>query len=223
MGDELYGPGSGNVKGHYEDVQIIDFHVSILKRQFGEAHKNLPPRKPAISEADIAAARNLARQREAKQHPWGWKEPRTCLFLPLWRDILPHARFVFVYRNPTLVVDSYARRQKLRRRQVGHVLRIINAWNLFNEAICDFCEQSDVKYILFNVDTAVQSPAAFAKLLSRFVSLPITEHTVIAPYDKSLLTQQPKTFAIYAGLIRVKTSPIYNRLRALTSLPSSST
>ena len=41
---------------------------------------------------------------------WGWKDPRTCLFLPFWLDRLPDALIVGVFRHPLEVYESHLRR-----------------------------------------------------------------------------------------------------------------
>jgi hypothetical protein len=47
---------------------------------------------------------------------WVWKDPRTCLTLPLWRGVLGDAaRVVFVWRDPAAVVHSVWRRDGIPR------------------------------------------------------------------------------------------------------------
>ena len=41
---------------------------------------------------------------------WGWKEPRTCLFLEFWEDVLPGLLGVGIYRHPLEVHWSHLRR-----------------------------------------------------------------------------------------------------------------
>lgn len=47
---------------------------------------------------------------EDYQGPWGWKDPRNSLTLPLWRQLFPEVRIVHVVRNPDAVVRSLHRR-----------------------------------------------------------------------------------------------------------------
>lgn len=42
--------------------------------------------------------------------PWGWKDPRTTLTLPVWLDLFPDARVIHVVRNGVDVADSLCRR-----------------------------------------------------------------------------------------------------------------
>jgi len=42
---------------------------------------------------------------------WGWKEPRTTLFAPLWLQFFPEARVIDVIRHPLAVAMSIRRRE----------------------------------------------------------------------------------------------------------------
>jgi hypothetical protein len=46
--------------------------------------------------------------------PWGWKDPRTVFTLPLWLELFPQARLVYIVRNGIDVAKSLmVREQKL--------------------------------------------------------------------------------------------------------------
>jgi hypothetical protein len=44
--------------------------------------------------------------------PWGWKDPRTTVTLPLWLDLFPGARVIHVVRHGVDVAASLARREE---------------------------------------------------------------------------------------------------------------
>lgn len=50
---------------------------------------------------------------EARQL-WGWKDPRTCLTMPLFADIFPRARIAFLRRDPRDVARSLIVRDEKR-------------------------------------------------------------------------------------------------------------
>lgn len=47
---------------------------------------------------------------------WGFKDPRTLFTLEGWRQVLPHAELIGIFRHPRLVCESLERRD---RRMVG--------------------------------------------------------------------------------------------------------
>ena len=44
--------------------------------------------------------------------PWGWKDPRTLFTLPLWLDLFPGAKLVYIIRNGVDVASSLRVREK---------------------------------------------------------------------------------------------------------------
>ncbi len=44
--------------------------------------------------------------------PWGWKDPRNSLLLPLWTSVFPNAKIIHIYRNGVDVANSLALREK---------------------------------------------------------------------------------------------------------------
>jgi hypothetical protein len=42
---------------------------------------------------------------------WGWKEPRTTLFAPIWLEIFPNARIVHVIRDALAAAESLRERE----------------------------------------------------------------------------------------------------------------
>ncbi len=50
--------------------------------------------------------------------PWGWKDPRNSVLLPIWLDIFPDAKIVNVYRNGVDSAESLYVRENRRIRQI---------------------------------------------------------------------------------------------------------
>ena len=51
------------------------------------------------------------RSLEAIGEPWGWKDPRTTVTLPIWLELFPGARVLHLVRNGVDVAESLHRRQ----------------------------------------------------------------------------------------------------------------
>src|SRR6185437_4255202 len=109
VGSRLMPPSRGNEAGHFENLDFVDFHMRWL-RETGHhesgwsASQSITLPEEAANEAQALIAAN------ATAPMWGWKDPRTTLFLQFWEQLLPEARYVFVYRQPSEVIDSLFRR-----------------------------------------------------------------------------------------------------------------
>jgi len=75
------------------------------------------------------AARTYAGQRfgavdlQARQGPWGWKDPRNTCTLPLWLEVFPQARVVNVYRDGVDVAASLVARERRREGRLDDAIR----------------------------------------------------------------------------------------------------
>lgn len=108
--DLLLQPRFGNLKGYWEHEGIISLNDAILERHGGSWHQ--PPIFPPGWENDPSIedlkqrGRTLIQEAFAKSHTWGWKDPRNCLTLPFWQELLPEMRYVVCLRNPVDVAYS---------------------------------------------------------------------------------------------------------------------
>ena len=107
-----------NPGGHWESRSLTRFNDQLLT-EMGHTWWYPPPSGSGYSEVASrivappeAAARYFDRLHPSE--PWVWKDPRTCLTLPFWRQALhrPLAGIV-VFRNPIDVATSLEFRNSL--------------------------------------------------------------------------------------------------------------
>ena len=106
IGDRLLGALVGNAEGHFEDLDFVEFHSQVLESQ-GLAGNGLDNK--AVHEIDEAATQqltNLIGHKNEEHAAWGWKDPRTCLFLSIYHKLLPGARYLIIVRDHGAVVNS---------------------------------------------------------------------------------------------------------------------
>lgn len=107
-------PTPDNPKGFWEHQLLTDLNDEILRRLGGSWHE--PPTFPYGWETtpELADLRQRARaiigDDFSGSELWGWKDPRTCLTLPVWRRLVSRARYVICLRNPVDVARSLERR-----------------------------------------------------------------------------------------------------------------
>ena len=108
----LWGPAEGNVRGHFEDIDFEELHRSILlRRRKGSRGWVVTDDRPiALGMLGKRRARRLIEQRDRVYDAWGWKDPRTALFLEDYVGLLPRLNVFLVSRPKQEVVESLLRR-----------------------------------------------------------------------------------------------------------------
>lgn len=115
--DLIARPGADNPRGYWEHQAFVAINDEILAR-FGGRWDIPPalapdwPHDPRIADLRDRAATLLATV-FAHQPLWGWKDPRTCLTLPFWQDLIGPMRYVHCVRNPRAVAASLAQRNAI--------------------------------------------------------------------------------------------------------------
>ena len=98
LGYELLEALPSNPYGHFEDREIVDLHHQIFMDNdmtwlVGE------PFLPLVREVRWQRMRQIIERRNAEHRLWGFKDPRACLYLMLWKYLLPDAKILLVYRH----------------------------------------------------------------------------------------------------------------------------
>lgn len=165
MGEELLPADVGNPLGYYEDVHIHDLHRELLYKAgiadgFTVTDGDVPV---AVDEVFRERAREIATSR-ASSGQWGWKEPRTALFLDLWRDVLPDARFLFVFRQPLAVLDSLLRRAANASITDRPELALV-MWRVYNTEMLRFSNTHPDACLWWETDEFVKQPEQMVSAL----------------------------------------------------------
>lgn len=110
VGERLVGASGGNEDGHYEDVEFLRIHEEILTEN-GYSPTGLIHHKPIyISEYQLEKLKAILKVKERHFDQWGWKEPRTCLFLDIYSKLIPGAKYLVIVRDYEAVVHSLLKR-----------------------------------------------------------------------------------------------------------------
>ncbi len=200
MGGSTLGAGIGNEHGHFEDVEFLTFHTKILAahglssngmadwggRSFDSAAYRAIEVEGELAEEGRAL---LERKRRVNEH-FGWKEPRTCLFLPFYREALdPFALILF--RPFEEVVSSLLERERRVHAETGHrgwrrvyywatrsrseawfeQLRsdYLEAWIHYNQCLLDHVEASDPgRYMVHDLASMVANDGNILERLNHW-------------------------------------------------------
>jgi Sulfotransferase family len=168
LGDRLVPAGPSNPEGHFEDGDFVDLHRKALQTLGHDREGWDEVVLDDMPDVLVAKAQALIDAR-ASRPVWGWKDPRTAVFLPFWERLLPEARFVFVYRSPWEVIDSLYRRGDRRFRH--DPMAAARLWSHYNSAILDAHARVGEQGVLFNLEDIATDPAGFVERVNRAFGL----------------------------------------------------
>ncbi len=199
-----------NIKGNYEDWSIMKFHNEILARNKMN-WMNFNQKKMEITNSDIDLAFKMVQNKQKSlSDPWGWKEPRTCLFVnKIWHKILPNIKGIIIFRHFDQVVDSLMRREYKQRTTLDRSNFIdkiyfksflfpyckdllgnkwLNVWIKYNEEIFQFCRRNKGNYVICSLDNLLKNDRFFFDLiLDRFNCKGLKYIQLSEIFDKNLI------------------------------------
>jgi hypothetical protein len=185
LGDKLLESSPGNPRGHFEDVGILEFHRTALVAN-GIVSEGYTTQSPiALSPSLHRLATELVATRAGRDRTWGWKEPRTTLFLDVWRRLLPGGRFLLMFRRPWEVVDSlYRRGETAFRHNPAFALDI---WLHYNRLALEFAARHPEATLVCEAAQAVADPRGLCNSIRQRLGVPLGDPPDC--YDASLLRQ----------------------------------
>jgi hypothetical protein len=137
--------------------------------------------------------------------PWGFKDPRSCLLLPLYLAIFPGARVLHIVRSADDVAASLAGRRK---RGVGR-LRDAAHWKRLAEAYVERVRESaraiPERYLEVAYEPFCREPARLAPGIFDFAGIPF------GPASERLVAERVHDRSIG----RARRGGLSQRLRAL--------
>ncbi|WP_254173817.1 sulfotransferase [Planktothrix pseudagardhii] len=183
IGRNLLGADHVNIKGHFENIDFYHLHMNILDSQGASSAGWTLQDNLEIKEEFVDRAKELIEQ-NALSSVWGWKEPRTTLFLEFWAKLLPEAKFLLIYRSPWEVADSLYRRQdEIFQTQPELAIKY---WQHYNQKILNFYNQEQHRCLLTNLHTIIQNQTAYIDTINQKFNVELSYPAPTA-YDPSLL------------------------------------
>ncbi|MEG4585263.1 sulfotransferase [Microcoleus sp. MOSTC5] len=203
LGNNLLKGNYWNPKGYFEDIDFVEFQRTVLQTCSPSDETGFPDWGWTESErldlqklnTNIEPAKQLVKSRSNHSELWGWKDPRTSLMLDFWNQIIPNARYLFVYRYPWDVTDSILRLNiPFFSQNPESCLKI---WKFYNSHILQFYKRHDNQCLLVNLNTLLTSPGKVLELLKSKLNLPLKfpdnqesdiKNTLMSVYNPQLLS-----------------------------------
>jgi hypothetical protein len=213
IGDRLIEGAPSNPDGHFED---IDFHL--LTRAI--IADNGYPDNGFVSDVQVAVSADRQKQvesllarRRALRVPWGWKDPRAVLLLDFWAEVLPEARFLFVFRAPWQVMDSLYRRGDLACQD--DPMLALRVWTHYNRIILDFARRRGPRSILLEFAQLAKAPGPSMQSVGRLVGTELQGPVnTFRPELISLASDEGRVALVHA--LSPETTQIYAQMCAMS-------
>jgi hypothetical protein len=193
----VWGPFDGNPLGHFEDIDFHSLHSgSIIERapkSFGWIY--FPQQPLSFSAKYLQCAQDLVDKRNHKYARWGWKDPRSVLFLNQWKQLVPDLKVLMIWRPCSSVVDSLVRRAKNSKKADLKIsfFQAIRLWIRYNQLLCAYKKEHPDDTLLFDIQTITNSDATVFNLVNEQFSLDLTYSPIENVYNPILLKEHRNT------------------------------
>jgi hypothetical protein len=200
LGDDLDPPSPSNPYGHFEDREFQALHNAIMLDN-GTTWQVTRRFLPVISPTRWAQLRELVARREAEHSVWGWKEPRTCLLLEVWKHILPEAKCLGVYRHFADSSYSLERRAaselfsgvrdpRVHRRFWQEPDLALRIWLTHNEALLSFARRHPRDVLVVSFDS-LRGGLPVIQLIEERWGLGLTDRSFSEVFDRKMTSERP--------------------------------
>ena len=143
------------------------------------------------------------------QSPWGIKDPRLCILLPLYLKIFPGAKVILIKRNPDDIAASLTGKYKA---GVG-ILDDFDHWKALTEAYHErvhTCLDKQVSHFEILYEDLCTQPKDQTKRLFEFLSLAFTPKT-----EKLLAKVTPSRIGSYQRWIESSKHPLRSKIKSI--------
>lgn len=193
VGENLLGSGVGNEDGHYEDMEFYNFQVQALRNMQLHDSGIIDHPVDSLNTSEKEKLREIIVRRNKAVGEWGWKDPRTCLFLKEYRELIPEAYYLVVFRDWKTTVSSLISRtykvdfkdheivkkglfkelrkkrtynKRIRQLCADHASHFVKVWTFYNQEILNCISGiNEENYTIINFGRLLKSDQAlFTKL-----------------------------------------------------------
>jgi len=189
LGERMHVDLRTNPYGHYEDEDFLALQRNELALAFGGEDYRVA-RDFELSAGFLEAARELVRGRLERhgRDAWGWKDPRTTLFLDVWRELLPELQVVGLLRPPRDVLDSLCRRTRAYF-SISRKNHLIRVYTHYNERLLEHAERYPETTHVVDLPVLLSEPSRVLEPLSDALGLPLDAELFRRQFDAGAMSK----------------------------------
>ena len=191
----VMGAHVGNPKGHFEDEDFVDLHSSAILSEYPSS-KNwqvFVDTFLTFSDGHLSMAKKLVSERNKKFNNWGWKDPRSVIFLEQWKAIMPELKVLLIWRPCSEVVHSLAERSSKAWNSSIVKVKIrdsVKLWISYNKRICEYKQKYPDDSVLLHIKNITENDSEVIELLNKKLQLDFKYRPIGDIYDENLLRRK---------------------------------
>ena len=110
LGERMMPPSLANIDGYFEDMDIVNIHDAILRCNdtSWQHSKNIVFDIPNLARKKIE---DISQKYTEAHTQWGFKDPRSALFLNIWHKTLENPYTILIYRDYNETSESLFHRE----------------------------------------------------------------------------------------------------------------
>ena len=215
LGDRLHVDLRTNPYGHYEDEDFLELQRGELARAF-DGEDYLVAKDFELSSRFEDSARELLHRKHERhgEAAWGWKDPRTTLFLDFWRSHLPDLQVVGLLRSPRGVLDSLCRRTRayfsIARKE--HLIRVITH---YNSRLLEHAREHPEKTHVVDLPTLLAHPASVLEPLSAALGVSLDAGLFREQFDSGAMSRSRRASVWLHRRAMAESTAMYDSLHSL--------
>ncbi|HEY3015028.1 MAG TPA: sulfotransferase [Nocardioides sp.] len=227
VGDDLLGAMPSNPYGHFEDREVLELHRQIMDDHGVSWHVD-EPQLFGISPAQWREMEDFVQRRDAAHRNWGFKDPRVCFFLGAWKYLMPDAKFIMVYRDPTDCAWSLEQRHStdylkgsgdadahlrfFREPDFG-----VKLWDAHNRAMVAFAK-SHIDDCLVLPFTHLYSGEPIVSMINKKFGSDLVEVPTESVFDARATGSRPHPLTVYSDRVLDRMTDTWQQLEKLSTL-----
>ena len=178
-----------NPKGFYENYDFRKINDQLLNNvgyDVKSYQAEIP--EPELTDQLNKKMKKLILYNTKTYTDWGWKDPRTCLTIPLWSSVFSElelnndARIIFVSRSAGSTARSLKKRNDLPLEDG------IELWKIYNQRALKFCENSKLPTYYCSFEEILKDSTDICAQLFRFLDRDWDKSVVDQFIDSSIST-----------------------------------
>ena len=195
----VLGPHSGNPKGHFEDADFYQLQSAAILRldqaSIGWKLRGIEPR--AFDDDHLAAALTLIEKRNLKYPLWGWKDPRSVIYLDQWKRLIPSLKVLLLWRPCAEVAGSLVSRSGRESYSSVHIELndALRLWTDYGMRMCAYKTTHSADTVLCDVHSAVGHDRELLLEIRDRLGLPLNYVPIARLFDKGIFGKEPGAVA----------------------------